>query len=1061
MDNESSVENSNVQAEGNSIATGNVSFGGSVHGSVIFGSHNVVGFTSEQVSALIAQISTSFDPKPYKGPCPYRGLEFFREKDAELFFGREKLVEDLIGRVKESEAIFITGSSGSGKSSLVRAGLIPALKKAGPSKDWLYVTMKPGRDPMEGMAVAFSRLTQNPETGDYVRKHSSSFAILHQLAESLLTDDEDQRLVLFVDQFEEIFTQVNRDQAKLIIDLLAHTAMAENGRVILFFSLRSDFVPNCQIYSSLNTLLSQKYAFLSVGAMQPEELVRAIALPAHQVGLRIDPALVAQIINDMHREPGALPLMQFALKDLFDSQKSQNGEVTDLNLKDYLDRGGIHKALELHADKTFETLNSEEQSLARSVFSGLIEIGRGTQDTGRTAFFSELVSSGVRSEAVQVVIRKLADARLVTTSTAESNGQTTVALSHEKLISSWTWLKKLVDENRDAIAVQNEIINDAKEWDENQRDDSFLYRGARLANAREKLAAKQLNLSGLAMEFIEAGEKAYTDVLELEKKRANHLEELNRTALARQLTAQALSIIATQSSKQTTAILLAVQSMKLAPSVEARGVLINSNLAADPIAHMTHDDDVLSITFSLDNEEVIEWRTGKENGSWEFAAGKEIARTPVTTPRCIIQKEYWEGREQIIDLLAVATGKITRITIYVEGPEQEGGATPPILSPDGRYVASASVRPKWGLGTYPVFSATVWNANTGAQIGGIAGSDRINIVEFDQHSKYMAAGDRDNITVIELATGNKVTKIPYNVWKNSIIKSPDGRYMISKEDKFFVLHELFQKDGKVIARVEQDDEITCVAISEDGKYLISGSKDGIARVCEVSTGREVARMTHVSEVTSVAFGPTGKYVASASEEIIIVWKPEKGNDMVLSRPLIDSYGLITPDHVYAYEVQLGNVHRTTSATFNLDNKYVIFWEAEKISVKEIGTFIDSPPITKFKMNERPDEMYRIVVAENAARVLDVNDQEVAHMTHAGNVTRAIFSPDGKYVISGDENTVLAWMWHAEKMIAVTCALMPRNLTRAEWAQYIGDALPYQAVCENLPIEPEEATTETP
>src|SRR5262249_39681130 len=158
-------------------------------------------------------------------------------------------------------------------------------------------------------------------------------------------------------------------------------------------------------YPALNELLSQE--FRQIGAMQPEELVAAIALPAKQVGLPIEDELIARIINDMQGEPGALPLMQFALKDLFDSQQEQGGLIA-LTLEEYLHHGGIHKSLERHANKSFARLSEHEQQLARSIFSGLIEIGRGTADTRRTALFDELIPANTKAEDVLVTVQKLA-----------------------------------------------------------------------------------------------------------------------------------------------------------------------------------------------------------------------------------------------------------------------------------------------------------------------------------------------------------------------------------------------------------------------------------------------------------------------------------------------------------------------------------------------------------------------------------------------------------------------------------------------------------------------------
>ena len=374
-----------------------------------------VGYTVEQVSTLLTQISSTFQPKPFDGRCPYLGLDAFSEDDADRFFGRETLVSELVARVKESRFVVIAGPSGSGKSSLVRAGLIHALKQGAlPNSDrWLYATLTPGRDPIESLALAMSRLAKSPDAGKYLREHSAEPDALHDFVESQLSDRKDQRAVIFVDQFEEVFTQVSKEDERVaFLNLLTHAATIEDGRVTVLFALRSDFVSNCATYPQLNALLNQQ--FMQVGAMQPDELVSAIARPALQVGLRIDPDLIAQIVNDMQDEPGALPLMQFALKDLFDAQQAKGGVIA-LTLNDYLARGGLRKALERHADAAFAKLSESEQQLARTIFSGLIEIGRGTQDTRRTAAFDELVPANVRCSQVKAVVQKLADARLITT----------------------------------------------------------------------------------------------------------------------------------------------------------------------------------------------------------------------------------------------------------------------------------------------------------------------------------------------------------------------------------------------------------------------------------------------------------------------------------------------------------------------------------------------------------------------------------------------------------------------------------------------------------------------
>src|SRR6185503_3289262 len=180
------------------------------------------GYTSEQVSVLLTQITSTFQPKPFDGRCPYKGLDVFEEEDAELFFGRERLVEDLVRRLEESRSVFIIGPSGSGKSSLVRAGLLHALKQGAVedlnSERWLYETLTPGRDPIGELARVISSMAGTTNAGDELRAHASiDGAILARWCEIALKEGRDKRAVLFVDQFEEVFTQMSSEEERLML----------------------------------------------------------------------------------------------------------------------------------------------------------------------------------------------------------------------------------------------------------------------------------------------------------------------------------------------------------------------------------------------------------------------------------------------------------------------------------------------------------------------------------------------------------------------------------------------------------------------------------------------------------------------------------------------------------------------------------------------------------------------------------------------------------------------------------------------------------------------------
>ena len=664
----------------------------------------------------------------------------------------------------------------------------------------------------------------------------------------------------------------------------------------------------------------------------------------------------------MRGEPGALPLMQFTLKDLFDSQVTMGGRI-DLTLNDYLKHGGIHKSLERHADSSFSKLREDEKELARSIFSGLIEIGRGTQDTRRTALFDELIPSDAKAADVKTVVEKLTDARLITTD--EQAGKDTVTISHEKLIDAWPWLKKLVDENRDAIALQNQVANDAKEWDLHQRDVSYLYRGARLANLREQIETKRLILSGTAREFIEIAVAANISELEEAKHSADRLFQLTKIAVARQLAAQAQSIFATPGSKQI-AVLLATQSMKLFPTAEAAQVILNNNFVAPSIARITHDNAVTSVAFSLDGKYVLTGSKDHTARVWEVATRKEIARMT---------------HSGIVSSLA--------------------------LSPDGKHVASGGE-----------ITARVWEASTGKEIARITHENFRHLITFDlgvkgYHSrvtslifsvdgKYIVSEGSDRtVRVWEATTGKEVAHIIPNTRNvDAVAFSPDGKYVVL--GSIYGMIDVWEAHtGKEVTHMNHGGiNIYSLAFSPDGKYIVSGGNDKTARVWEATTGKEVMRMTHNFVVYTVAFGPDGKYVVSSSgDQTIRVWDFINGSEIArMTHGQAISSIAISPN---GKNIVSGSVDHTARV-----------WEA-------------------------------------------FTGKELARFNHDNDINSVAFSPDGRYVASAsDDKTVRIWMWQSKDLISTAYAHLSRNLTRAEWKQYIGDVLPYEAVCPNLPIEPE-------
>ena len=1057
MDNQDEVNETNVHAEEQSIAIGSIDVGGDLSGKISIG--HTIGYTAEQVSVLLAQIKTDFQPKPFEGRSPYKGLDYFEETDAPLFFGREKLVEYLVGRVKETQTVFITGPSGSGKSSLVRAGVLHSLKsgniKETHSEAWLYATFKPGREPIEALALAFSRL-KTPDLAKYFRENLDRPDIVHQCAESALSDSPSQRLVLFVDQFEEVFTQLSAEKAEAFIRLITNAANSKDGRIILLFAMRSDFISNCANFPELNALLNRQ--FVQIGAMQPEELVSAIAQPALRVGLRIDPDLIAQIINDMQGEPGALPLMQFALQDLFEAEQAKGGVIA-LTREAYLLRGGIQKSLERHADASFEKLNRHEQELAHTIFSGLIEIGRGTADTRRTAMFEELVPANAKEDEIQSIVRKLADARLITTD--EAAGRDIVTISHEKLIEAWPWLKKLVNENRGVIALQNEIFTDAKEWDDHNRDKSYLYTGARLANAREQLRAKKLSLSGTAYQFILISQKRhqrnqlttvagistiivllvlaatlFRQQADINAETAMTAQAANTLAVQQASIAQAANTLAVEQQHAAEAsaweaqrqaniaragqlsalsvalreknfsvsLLLSVEAFRELPSVQTRGSVLDSAQANPALVQYLArpQEEVFAVTVSPDGKMLASGSKDDNVILWDLENYQPIG-DPLRGHSGSVASVDFSPDGSIL-----ASGSVDKTIILwdiqthqpIGSPfaGHEGTVTSIAFHPSGEILGSGSIDNK----------VMLWDVESQEPIGSLLDghNEAITDIAFSPDGTLLASGSADNTIILWDVESQKPigpTLKAHNDAITSIAFSPDGKFLASgSADKTIILWNLDSHQPIDLPFVGHSDAITSIAMSPDGKTLISGSVDRTIMRWNIKSHSPIGQplVGHSSWVRSVSISPDGRLIASAGRDsMVILW--DVNNKSRLGRSLNAHENV-----VYSVAIsENGELIASGSADEN-----IILWD-----VKSGQPIV--PPLTGStgavnSVAFSPDGMILASGSMDPKVILwDVESHQLIKRLdrHKAAVYSVSFSPDGRLLASGSlDKSIIIW-----------------------------------------------------
>ncbi|MBO3463028.1 pentapeptide repeat-containing protein [Aetokthonos hydrillicola Thurmond2011] len=430
---------------------------------------------------------------------PYVGLSAFSEKDAAFFFGREKFTNVLFEMVHCQPLVPVIGASGSGKSSVVFAGLIPLLREEG---IWLIESFRPKSQPFDELALALVRqLEPNIDgvekvlmVGKLAESLKKGEVTLHQVAPQILENKPSKRFLLIVDQFEELYTQcLDKHEQQCFIDTLL--VAVQKKIITLVFTLRADFYGYILSYRPFSDAL-QQIAFTPLGLMAREELKAAVEQPAQKLNVQLQIHLAERILDDVGNEPGNLPLLEFALTQLWDKQK--DGELTH---KAYEDIGGAKQALVKHAEQIYSRLSNSQQQQAQQVFLALVMLGDGTEYTRRVATQEEI---GKQNWELVTYLAG-SEARLLVTGRNDKSGEETVEVVHEALIREWKRLQDWLSNNREKLIQQRKIEAAAIEWRDKGKSKDYLLVGKQLneANAFQKEQASFFTLSSLASEFIQ------------------------------------------------------------------------------------------------------------------------------------------------------------------------------------------------------------------------------------------------------------------------------------------------------------------------------------------------------------------------------------------------------------------------------------------------------------------------------------------------------------------------------------------------------------------------------
>ncbi len=985
---------------------------------VIVGSGNtqIIGYTAEQVAIIITQIRREDQPQGWTGRTPYMGLDSFSEQQAHLFFGREKLVAHLLMRIQGTRFLCITGPSGSGKSSLLQAGLIPKLRAGSlsGSDQWLFETVRPGNQPLENLALMMGRLAKSLSAADDFRRFSTTQPlILHAQLETLLSHQVNQRAVIVVDQFEEIFTQTKDETVRLtFLTLLTNAVQHTDGRVSVLISMRSDFLSQCATYADLRQLISGQLEL--VGAMEPEELARAIAMPALEVGVEVKADLVAQVINDMRGEPGALPLMQFALKDIFDAQHKQTGKPVALTLQEYLTRGGIQQALERHANIQFAKFSPEEQGIARQIFMSLIEVGRGTVDTRRTAAFSELLPLGINVNQVEHVVQILANARLITTDNLPSEQATSagintrnVTIAHEKLIEAWPWLQQLVRENRTLIELQNQISEDATQWIEHKQDAGYLYTGARLQTAKEQLETNQLTLSALAQQLIDASNEAETKRLQqIEDARQHEIAQQRQLAdvqrnrvrwlagmgLVALLLAAAASWFGIQSNHNAT-VAQAASTVALEQKVIAQAASMRADQKAQE-AQAVVTAQAIEVINRSHAQATAEAERARAQHNAQIALSRQLAAQSTS--------ELNSNRYESAILLAIESGRATD-TLEAFAAIRGAIANPWHI----RMILHSVLAATWNRDESKILTnsddgtARIWDAASGEELVTLTGHTNIVLA---------ATWNRDESKILT--------------------RSADGTARIWDAASGEELVRLTGHTQSVLAATWNRDE----------SKILTSSDDGTARIWDAASGEELVRLTgHTQSVDQAMWNRDGsKILTSGADGTARIWDAASGEELV---------------------TLTGHTHIVLAATWNRDESKILtngddgtarIWDAA--SGEELVTLTGHTRFVLAATWNRDESKILTSGDDGTARIWDAaSGEELVRLTgHTQSVLAATGNRDeSKILTSSADGTARIWYVRIQDLIDAACQWVPRNMTETEWDLYM--EAPYRPTCPKAPI----------
>lgn len=741
---------------------------------------------------------------------PYKGLNAFEENDRAFFYGRDEIIETLVGKVGAGGLTTVIGASGSGKSSVVMAGLVPELRDGAlpGSDEWSPVYMVPGSGPFDEFHIALRSVAVTDVRG---RAGEGSNELRAALIASL--EGQRRRALLVVDQFEELFAAgIDDDTRDRFLDNLIDLATDSAGRYRVVLTLRADFSDRPLTHARFGELMSR--GSVLIAPMRPEQIEDAVRKPAARVGVQVEPGLVAEIIRDVASAPAFLPLLQYVLSELFERRTEDR-----LTIDSYRSLGGVQGVLERRAEATFASLEPEAQRACQQLFLRMVHLGDHGETTRRRLPLTELPGLGPRGD-IEKALEAFSAARILTYDRDPVSRAPTVEVAHETVIDNWARYQVWIDDTRADVLAHRRLAAATATWVESGEDPSFLLTGGPLAAATSLASNGRVGLNEAEARFVAESGRAHDERRHQEQAVEHRSRRRLRVGIGVGIVALLVGVLAVF------AVLQRQRAEALAAQQERQSTA--RQLASSSLANLDSADPDLSLLLAIEAAEL------------SIDAGEEIL-------------------PEVVEALHRAVVN-PRPSLIIEGAASSPGGQVISYSRGGTHLAM--VDSAGGL--------MVVDPDTGETVRAFAALEEEAFgVDFHFGGSRLLSIHADGVREWDWKTGSLLWEFSPETEVATAGYSPDGRLVgVGGNDGKVTI--LLSSSAAVVTKIQgHEGRVGALAFDRAGTRIATGGGDAASRVWDVDSGAlisEASTETILLSIEHLAWHPLADVVVVTNKQ---------------------------------------------------------------------------------------------------------------------------------------------------------------------------------------------------